>query len=466
MLAGILGSTSAQGDWGTVGAWELLAPTRLGPALAYRGACASTGSLVVTANDTDGADGGIVGSTRAFAYDVAENVWKPWPDLPTLVGDPITFDVGGQVFVVDELNWASIFFMDASASRSRIGQTWTAPQGITGAPPAQRFGMRFAPFGSVVYAFSGVEVASGILHNDMYAIGAGTIITGQTLPPPAWSQVAADNVVGLPPGRVGYSWTTFGTIILLFGGVNVLPTAPAGTLPDVCFSPATSSLCEFHSHVWAFRPGNPGPPSEITVTGAQWQLLSGGATGGARPSGRFDMTGGAIGDQLFVFGGTTAAGPSQELWAFNLVSQTWAQVTPSAPAPAATTDLGYGLGAVIGRHLYHYSQPIGPDGTPVPGGGQLWRWAPVASSGSGGAAAPASAAATLSSGAVAAVAIVVLLGFANLSLLVVVARAMDALGPLGALLPCICGGTKRASAPGAFYTSTGSDGYVAPPQSA
>jgi hypothetical protein len=474
-LSLIVISTHAQSDWGTVGAWELLSPTTSGPQLAFRGATASTGCLIVTSNDTDGTNGGTIGATSAYAYDVALNVWSAWPDLPVPIGDPFTVDVGGQVFVIDELNVNSIFFIDASAARSRIGQTWTTPSTITGGPIG-RFGMRFAGFGAILYAFGGVELATGIMHSDMYAIGSGTIITGQTLPAPSWSLVASDNTPGFPSPRVGYTLTTFGTVLILFGGVNVLPSSPVGTLPSVCFSPSSSSMCEFHSHVWKFEPGNPGPPSEMTVTGAQWQRLSGSA--GLAPSGRFDMTAGAVGDQLFAYGGTTATGPSSELWAFNLVSLAWAQVSPSAPAPSLATDLGYGVGAVIGRHLYHYAQAADANG-PIVGTGQLWRWAPVASSGGASTSTPTTS--TLSSGATASVVIGLLIGLANLGLLIALVRASDALSSLKSFfISCIdstTSSTSKTNSPAGFYTSsnatsnataqpwTGNASYVSPPPS-
>ena len=450
-------------DWGLQGGWELVSPTNLGPALAYRGATSSTGTFVVTANDTDGADGGTIGATRAYSYDIFANAWRAWPDLPGAgAADPFSLDVGGQVFVVDETNLNNMFFIDSSAARARIGQTWTVPA-VTGGPVG-RFGMRVAAFGPILYSFGGVDMATGVTHNDLYAIGAGTIISGQTQPPPAWSQVAPDGLAGFPPGRVGYNLFTFGTVIILFGGVNVLPSAPTGTLPDVCFSTATSNLCEFHHHVWAFRPGNPGPPSEITVTGAQWSLLSGGS--GAAPAGRFDATGGALGDQFFIYGGTTAAGPSAELWAFNLVSQTFGLVAPSSPAPSAATDLGYGLGALIGRHIYHYAQPIATNGMPIPGGGQLWRWAPSASSGGPPAAAAAACAASAAvvNGHTAGMAISVLLLVVVTALTAMTAQALGVVPACG--LPGCPPRGAPSIGPAGFYSSSSksaiSGGYVAP----
>lgn len=45
----------------------------------------------------------------------------------------------------------------------------------------------------------------------------------------------------------------------------------------------------------------------------------------------------------------TAAGPTSDMWAYNLVTQTWQIVAPSAPAPGPNTDVVLGVGLVIGR---------------------------------------------------------------------------------------------------------------------
>lgn len=41
-----------------------------------------------------------------------------------------------------------------------------------------------------------------------------------------------------------------------------------------------------------------------------------GANGGPVPAGRVEHTAGAMGDQLYVYGGVTATGISNELWAY------------------------------------------------------------------------------------------------------------------------------------------------------
>ena len=364
-------------DWGTVGNWEILAPTNLGPIIAYRNPTWVAGAFIVSGNNTD------TGYTAVWSYDHVTNSWAKWSDVVTNppIADPFLFEVGGQVVIIDETNMLAVAYIDSVAARSTVGYTWSTPQ-VAGGPTTPRFGMRFAVFGGVVYAFGGVDIATGACHNDMWAIDGAQLVAGPGPFPPRWVQVAADNTPGFPPARVGYSFSSFGSGMVLAGGVSIDGPNPGGLLPDVCFSPTTNSVCHYHQSVWAFLPGLK-QPELGSITGAAWvHLAEAGAYGGPVMSGRFDHTAGAMGDQLFLFGGTTAAGPSNEMWVYNLVSQTWQQVTQTSPWPAANTDLGWGLGAVIGRHLYRYTQITDPNtGMPLPGSGQLWRWAPAPSAG-------------------------------------------------------------------------------------
>jgi hypothetical protein len=103
------------------------------------------------------------------------------------------------------------------------------------------------------------------------------------------------------------------------------------------------------------------------------RLGENGANGGPAPAGRVSHTAGRMGGQLYVYGGVTATGLSSELWAYNLVSQTWGQVQPSTPAPPTGS---FGAGTVLGLHLYlFFLSSSGP--SPVDGTGTLWRWAPA-----------------------------------------------------------------------------------------
>ena len=122
-----------------------------------------------------------------------------------------------------------------------------------------------------------------------------------------------------------------------------------------------------------------------------------------------------MGDQLFIYGGTTALGTTTELLAYNLVSQTWAVVAPSSPAPSIMSDIGYGAGCLVGRHIYQFVQSIDSSGSPMPNTGQLWRWAPSAGGGGGGGGGGGAAAAETPPALTAGVAIAVLVGIANLA---------------------------------------------------
>ena len=460
----LLGGAHAQGVWGLEGgAWERLSSPldRPPPSLAYRGATHVAGSIIVTNNASLD-----IGGMGATMYDVANARWEAWPDLPIAMADPAMFEVGGQVFVVDETNLLSMCFIDANGARSTVGWPWTVPT-ILDAPPPTRYGMRFAVWGTIVYTFGGVDNTTGVAHNDLWALPAGTVVTGFSLPYASWAQAAGDGMPGFPPGRVGYSFTAFGTAIVLFGGVSVLPSAPPGTLPDVCFDPTQAAAhCDFHSHVWVFTPGNPGPPGELKVTGDQWRRLGGGgAPGGAgpAPTGRFDHISGAISDQLFVYGGTTASGPSTDMWAYNLLTQVWGKVVPTQPAPDAASpgDAGYGVGSWMGHHFYRFRQEVdASSGMPVSGTGQLWRWAPAAVGGAMPApSSPAQPATgvTLASGPTAGITLSVMLGLANAFMLLLLGRSSGAFGSLDALGGCGGWCTAKRGAGGYYATSSSSD---------
>lgn len=404
-------------DWGTTGSWELLHPSNpeRAPSLAYRGPASGAGCFLTATNDTLNP-----GGMTVSMFDVALNRWETFPGIPLNIVDPFMTEVGGQLFVIDETNFTNIAFIDTSAARSTVGYPWTVPRVYDG--PSPRYGQRFVPWGALIYTFGGYDLSTGVFHNDMWALPAGVVITGYQLPPPSWSQVATDGVAGFPRGRVGYTLTAFGTSIIMFGGVSLLPTAPAGAHPDVCFTPSTSSVCEFHSHVWMFSPGNPGPPGEITVSGSQWrQLAARGAP--TTPLGRFDHVAGGMSDQLYVYGGTTAAGGVNEMWVYNIATESWAPVQPSYPAPdLGPSDVGYGVGLVMGRHLYRYAQGVDGGGDPLSGTGQLWRFFPSATGGGGGGGSPPSTTATTSPGLTTAVVFAVIVGVANFALLFLVAK--------------------------------------------
>jgi len=147
------------------------------------------------------------------------------------------------------------------------------------------------------------------------------------------------------------------------------------------------------------------------------------------------------------------------MWAYNIATQVWGRVAPSFPCPECSTlnDVGYGVGAWMGRHLYRYAQAVDASGSPLSGGG-------------GGLGGAASGSPASSPGNTAGIAMGVALGLANLALLSYLGSQQGLLpvecSKLGAAACCWQGG--RGTGAGGFYTSTSSSpageagGYTAP----
>lgn len=143
------------------------------------------------------------------------------------------------------------------------------------------------------------------------------------------------------------------------------------------------------------------------------------------------------------------------------MSQTWAPVQQMQPWPnAQTTNVGFGSGIVLGRHIFQIVQQFNPNSLNViPNTAVVWKWTPSASSGAG--AAPAL---PLPAGATAGIVIGCLIGFFNLVVVFVLAYNQGAL----ALPSCISfglpsfGGSSKA-APAGFYSSVSDNTGYAPP---
>ena len=136
--------------------------------------------------------------------------------------------------------------------------------------------------------------------------------------------------------------------------------------------------CAFFSHVWALLPGF--ATASGVIPPSAWVMLNNGGDGRA-PAGRVLHTAGQMGNQLYVFGGITQLGPVQDLWAFDLMGQAWAQCVSLGPQPPF--NAGWGVGVVMGYHFYNYIQQYDRNGI-VPNSGQLWRWTPIVAGGGGG----------------------------------------------------------------------------------
>lgn len=160
--------------------------------------------------------------------------------------------------------------------------------------------------------------------------------------------------------------------------------------------------------MWFWRPGATPAGGVAPLAGAAgWSQISASSQSGALPAGRYWHATGVLADQLYVYGGRTAAGGAGDMWAFNIPAARWAPVTISGAQPGA---LSYPAGQMIGRHFYIYS---GDGVTPT-----FWRFVPT-----GGAPPPAAETFIFSSqGTAAGLAISILLNIATLSLTVLMWR--------------------------------------------
>ncbi len=416
--------------------------------------------------------------------------------------DPSVFVQGGNVIMYDARSTASVpnppamYVLDSMAPYDTSFAKVALPMSPDGSyGPHGRSFVRYFEWGSYLFAFGGSRInqcctppspcsnpcPANQTFNDMWVMELSwNVLKSATAGPYVpWTQVSPAAVNGLVPGypapRIGSTITPFHTHAFLFGGVS--RSDPAAD-PGECIyarDPTTAPKdCFFHSHVHGVQPsGMAGAvvvngvipdTSGLQLPGTQWaQWGEGGVDGKPMISGRADHTAGAMGNQFFVYGGVTAPGVrTNDLWAYNLVSQTWAQVTaPNGP------PLGYAVAQVIGMSYFVLSQnadfprPGQPSAPPAPAA--LWRWRPAFGAGGGAAAASnAGYSAAVASGHTAGIVIGILTGLANLYCLVALmgnagvnllpewAERIPVVGPYLA-----AGGSPRKGPAGFYPTSSG-----------
>ena len=381
----------AQSDWGTTGSWHVVVPTtpQAGPPAVANHPIGVAGTLAWLGPNP------ATGANRTYAFDVATSSWSTWPDLPGPVGPVYMQASGGAVLTFDERTPNSIYAIDSANPTAYSTITTTGS-------PTRRYGQRIIDWGGVIYSFGGFDMVQN--HNDLWALDVLAAITSAS-GSVAWVQVMPDSaLLNLPSPRVGGTFTAFNIVTILYGGADLMPTAPAGSDPfATCTSsdPAQRAFCLYHEHAWGFLPGNRKPVTG-GVQATQWFVMQ---AQGAMPPGRFLQAAGYCGDQLFVFGGIGSAGVLSDMWVFNLVSNVWAPVRVSNPWP---NSAGVISGLVLGRSFYIYQSDNA-------GNTALWVWAPSPSIGGGGSQA---AAAATDPALVAGLVIAIFVGLANLGLVV------------------------------------------------
>ena len=280
------------------------APTRT-----YHHATFSPGFLVIAGNDTTSSNAPPNGAPDVYLYNIAANAWSAPFDYVTAtpLRAPFVFVQGGYIALIDETAPSTLYTVDSAMSASNP-VPWV-PLALSGAP-MNRIGQRFLSWGSTLFMFGGFDQVANVQYNDLYALDMSAAINGQ---PQTWfmsspTTPAGTAVVGYPPPRLGFSWTTYQVGAIVFGGLS---TNAPGASPFDCFRAPTTPGCLFHSHVWAFLPGLGDVKTAGGMPAGAWVMLNAaGVNGGPTPAGRVEHVAGAMGDQMYVYGGLTAAGPS------------------------------------------------------------------------------------------------------------------------------------------------------------
>ena len=294
-----------------VGSWELVVPasTAAAPTRTYHHATFTPGYFVVAGNDTTSSTAPPNGAPDVYLYNIAANTWTaPFAYVtPTPLLAPFVFTQGGYLALIDETAPNVLYTVDSAMSPSNPAP-WASL--TLGSAPSNRVGQRFLSWGSTLFMFGGYDLKANIQYNDLWSVDMSAAITGQSQ---AWfaaspPTAAGAAVVGYPPPRLGFSWTTYQVGSIVYGGLS---TDTPGTSPIDCFRAPTTAGCHFHSHVWAFLPGLGDVKSTGGMPAGAWVMLnSAGANGGPTPAGRVEHVAGAMGDQMYVYGGLTATGPS------------------------------------------------------------------------------------------------------------------------------------------------------------
>lgn len=348
---GLFASTAAAQDWGTSGAWQRVTPVAgspagypigLPPPQALHHAAYVPGYLLVPGNVTT--NPGFSSAFDLWMFNIANNTWvnpyQPVYVTPTAYTGafpplPFIFSHGGLAVVLNEQDPSILYYVDTANQQS----TFPAfTQLSISTPPALqgRVAQRFLNFGSTLYALGGWNPQTSTFSNDLYALDLAAALSYQYPNPNpggtagTWIQVSPPaNAAGVVPGypfpRVAYSVTTLHVGAVMYGGVSRTlagaspfdcliwqPTAPGATP----LSPPTD--CIFHHHVFHFLPGMGNPltsPYTPTMPAQAWfEGNSFTGVNGLVPAPRALHTAGAMGDQLYIYGGITAQGPSTELW--------------------------------------------------------------------------------------------------------------------------------------------------------
>jgi len=119
-----------------------------------------------------------------------------------------------------------------------------------------------------------------------------------------------------PPPRNSHSAVAFGGQLVIFGGFS--HNTSQGSV--FCTNPLDD--CVYYNDVWIYSP-----------YADKWTQLM---PSGVKPPARWGHSASVIGENMYIFGGTNAAGATlNDLWAYNFPYGVWQKLSPSGSTPGA-----------------------------------------------------------------------------------------------------------------------------------
>jgi hypothetical protein len=242
------------------------------------------------------------------------------------------------------------------------------------------------------------------------------------------------------------------------------------------YAPSSPTSPPFsYPQLWFWQPGNVNGvlgPADFSRSFYQSNAIAANPQDGII-SPRAHSSFGIYGDNLFVFGGVATVNGADatlnDLWIFRLPAQTWMKVGGNAPGQPWPMPLANSrpAGVIIGR--WFYVMVVTDPAVTAGANNQLWRWTfPVFNGGGGGGgnnggggnsgSGSSAAGNAIATGHTVGIVIGLLLGIANLALLVAIFRG----GAGGFSVP-----TRLSATASGFYAPSGaatssSGGYTAP----
>jgi hypothetical protein len=393
-----------------------------GPLQLWKHSAFTEGGFYVAGTD-------LTGNAHLYAFDVVKWQWLPYQQLLPLFNSADLFSWGGFILAVggstDDMG-TELAYIQTSVG---AGAAWSTAS-VTGVPSAHD-GHRLITFGGILYMMGGITndpVKGWMTSNAMWSLDLNAYFNspGNTSSV-SWNKIQPANSPGVWSPRGAFSLNVYSATILLFGGLkrqeNVAP--PPGT-QNICTVPGSN--CQVFNDIWMFQPGIATAPQDINTCGASncgWSLVQ--VTGAAVPPPRFDHASGVLADNLYIFGGATADGTFlTDLWLFNIEDSVWRAVTSSFQGTdgfvngAFPPQLWAPSMSVVGHNLYVEMTGDGR-GAGVPGNA-IYRWVPEAPAPSGASGSGNDNASSIATGHTAGIVLGLLLGLANLYLLVRIAK--------------------------------------------